>query len=407
MKNLIYILTLFLFIATSCDTTDPKPPEEKPPGYQEDIPWPSLSDSPWPMFRGNPMGNGRYKGIIPNFSKITNSFENYNTVSAAVVGEDSCFYFVANDIPSGLVCLTSHGNQKWIYELPRGFGTNGVSTPIIKNNGDIIFSYPRTDSIYSISQTGVLNWGLRINCNNEITINKNRIIYAASEEPEAVNAISEDGQLLWKMENNDFALSSLTLSPDGNTLYVRGVHSIALFAIDVNTQSIKWTITGYRGRAQPFVDSQGNVYLTFSETINNSKYRLFCYDDEGNLRWKATEPNGESEAFFSPTMDINGNTYLGGNFLYAINYNGELIWKKKFNLISNDLLSDSNGNIIFTNQNEDGSLIQSLVLTNNNGDIVNELALPNYSGLQYFSPAISYGSLLLPYAFNDLVLYIQ
>ena len=44
----------------SCKESPITPSESpKPPGYQEDIPWPSLADSPWPMFYGNPQNNGR------------------------------------------------------------------------------------------------------------------------------------------------------------------------------------------------------------------------------------------------------------------------------------------------------------------------------------------------------------
>ena len=64
------ILVLLILALVGCDTTDPQPPEEKPPGYQEDIYWPSLADSPWPMYRGNPQGThstkfpGPSSGII-------------------------------------------------------------------------------------------------------------------------------------------------------------------------------------------------------------------------------------------------------------------------------------------------------------------------------------------------------
>ena len=65
-SNLI-LLILFanLLLLTACeDEVIQSPP--KPPGYQEDIPWPSLADSPWPMNHHDPQSSGRSKFIGPS-----------------------------------------------------------------------------------------------------------------------------------------------------------------------------------------------------------------------------------------------------------------------------------------------------------------------------------------------------
>ena len=60
---------LFLISWSSCrKSTEPIGTEKPPPGFQENIPWPSLADSPWPMADHDPQSTGRsnLKGPITN-----------------------------------------------------------------------------------------------------------------------------------------------------------------------------------------------------------------------------------------------------------------------------------------------------------------------------------------------------
>ncbi len=406
MKLLVIILTITLLAITSCDTTNPKPPEEKPEGYQEDIPWPSLANSPWPMYHGNPMGTGRLNGTIPAFSKIEKTFDNYVATSGAVVGEDSCFYFVAAAIPSGLVCFTPLGEKKWIYELPRAFYNFSISTPLVTKNGDIIFGYPRTDSVYSISSKGELNWRVALNCDYELNIGKDGTIYSYSKEPTAINAISKDGELMWTLQNNYFkTFSAMAISPDGNSLYSPGVLGVALLAVDLNSQSIKWQIDGIiTPFATPLVDSQGNVYVVLTKT-EETELGLFSYTPEGKLRWKVILNEGE-HSVYSPTMDRYGNIYVNFKNLYSIDYEGNILWKKDFQVIPNELLIDEMDNILFV-EREFVDDILSLIQINTKGEVVNQIALPNSLNFQYYSPAINYHSILLPLTNTNKLLYIK
>jgi hypothetical protein len=64
-SKLIYFVLFLLLMLLSCKENPTTPSEEpKPPGYQEDIPWPSLADSPWPMYRGNPQYTGRANILV-------------------------------------------------------------------------------------------------------------------------------------------------------------------------------------------------------------------------------------------------------------------------------------------------------------------------------------------------------
>ena len=60
-KIIFLIIILLIFISCRKDTTGIETEEPLPPGYQQDIPWPSLADSPWPINHGDPQSTGRSK----------------------------------------------------------------------------------------------------------------------------------------------------------------------------------------------------------------------------------------------------------------------------------------------------------------------------------------------------------
>ncbi len=411
MKKLIIILAVLFLIFISCDTTDPKPPEEKPPGYQEDIHWPSLADSPWPMYHGDPQATGRLKGEIPVFNKIEKQIEEYFSVSAPVVGEDSCFYFISSQFPSGLICLTQEGERKWIYSLPRGYGADGVSSPLVTNSGDIIFGYNRTDSIYSISSSGKLNWRVSLKCRNELNIGEDGTIYAFSTVPKALNAISSSGNIIWSLEDPDLYTLSTAISPVGNTVYSLGVNGIALIAIDLNSKNIKWKIKAeepdiYRN-ATPLVDYQGNIYVIMRE-VGRDTNGIYSYSENGNLRWHVILPDVGTDEPFNPVMDRNGNIYVGTKILYAIDYTGNIVWQKDFIQLSNELLVDNRENLLFATNELTEFWLETLIQINGKGDIINKISLPNFTGAQYFAPAVGYTSILMPLSYaQDAVLFIK
>ena len=129
MKKLITITGALMVALTlvnfQCNENIVEPPPGNPPGYQEDIPWPSLADSPWPMYRSNPQFTGRCN-VTNTFSG--NIFFENDTVKVAsgiTVAVDSSFYVAAlND----LFAFDKNGNLLWNYT------TRSVSENIVFSN---------------------------------------------------------------------------------------------------------------------------------------------------------------------------------------------------------------------------------------------------------------------------------
>ena len=116
--NLSLFLCLMLVLLTTCDLFDSSEPKPLPPGYQYDIPWPSLADSPWPILHRNPQATGRGGQILENLGQIKWEFNfselGEDLVSGVVVGTDSSIYFVTEmHFSAGLYCVNYAGKLKW------------------------------------------------------------------------------------------------------------------------------------------------------------------------------------------------------------------------------------------------------------------------------------------------------
>ncbi len=91
MKRLNYILLALLVVfCTNCErSTEPIENDKPPPGFQEDIPWPSLADSPWQMYHGDPQSTGRSKYPGPISGTIDWFVDSLYTYSGISIGDGS------------------------------------------------------------------------------------------------------------------------------------------------------------------------------------------------------------------------------------------------------------------------------------------------------------------------------
>ncbi|MDP2364134.1 MAG: hypothetical protein Q8M94_10235, partial [Ignavibacteria bacterium] len=87
---LILCTNIILFTACKDEITQPPP---KPPGYQEDIPWPSLADSPWPMYQHDPQNTGRSKYKGPQSGVTTWDYDSVSIESSVVIGLNGSIIF--------------------------------------------------------------------------------------------------------------------------------------------------------------------------------------------------------------------------------------------------------------------------------------------------------------------------
>ena len=129
IKYFVFIALVVVCFSNCQKSTEPIGNDKPPPGYQEDIHWPSLAESPWPMSRHDPQSTGRSKEIGPTFGVIDWSIEPYWLETGLSIGPDSTIYFNYGD----LFAYSPDGEEKWILELNQ----YGGSAPIIAADGTI------------------------------------------------------------------------------------------------------------------------------------------------------------------------------------------------------------------------------------------------------------------------------
>jgi len=326
--SLIILLTIFL---SGCKTSsEPVPPEKKPPGYQEDIPWPSLADSPWPMYGADPQNTFRSKTNSPLTGEFDWVFETFDNEYSVVLGPDSTIYLVMGQSGSStILALDLNGSLKWETFLDK---SGALSTPTVLADGSVLAA--TIDKFYILSPVGKIsksfvNPGARFWPNIKINVSYDgNIIYI--RDFKIIESMSLEGTINWSFQNENIPfLSKFTaFSPDGNTLYLGGS---GLIAFDLNNQEIKWQTDNSFGNSEIMVDSHGKVYSL--QDTNTSHISVSRFSAEGDLEWKYNFIGTEGM-----TLDKNGNIYLGSP-LISLDYNGKLRWST--NIYTDGMLSNN------------------------------------------------------------------
>jgi hypothetical protein len=373
MRKLISLIILSILFLSGCkSSTEPVPPEKKPPGYQENITWPSLANSPWPMFHGNPQGTGRTKEItsvsLQNLIAIQiEGGTSFSSISSPIIGRDSTIYFASSlesdsnctNCKSFLYAIT--GENEILWKLPLDGRGQGCLSPLVDNKGTI---YVATIDgyLYAVDPFGNIKWkyyaGIVGFGGEGVYIDKNGSIYLLSGNGNLMS-LTNSGEIRWNLKfDNGFLFSSnhsIVFSPDGNSLYVAGVDS-TLYSIDTNGK-LNWAFNnGGHIFHSPLVDSQGNIY--FGTNDSNGKNGIYSLTPGGKIRWfYESTPSNQN-----PTMDKDGNLYFSAEGkLISLDWTGKLRWTKQFNVISHLICSDD-GKIFFFGEkptllNKDGNIL--------------------------------------------------
>jgi len=228
MRYLI-ILLIFSVYFTGCDSSEPKPPD-KPPGYQEDIPWPSLADSPWPRDHGDAQSTGRskYPGLASGSVAWTLDSVSHNC-GISIAADNSIYLSTFNTFGfvAGLFKVSQNGEILWYFDTGRTI--SNLSTPLITSDGTIIASSGYGSEMFAFSPDGTLKWRLKLDnrmAQRGINIGKDGTIYTVDWN-QKLYAISQTGNVLWTLlleENipHPYAThAGSAFSPDGNLLYIR------------------------------------------------------------------------------------------------------------------------------------------------------------------------------------------
>lgn len=355
MKSIKYFSFLLILILTalSCSEKSVNPTEnQRPTGYQEDIPWPSLADSPWPMNHHDPQNTGRSDFMGPSSGVIDWLLDANYIQSGISIGLNKAIYL---DKDNKLTSVNYSGLINWQYSL-NGFI---LSTALIDKDNRIYFC--AANMLYSLIDDS-LNWSYEAagNTENMMTIGIDGIIYIL-DRTSKLYAINSSGKLLWDYSDQDFNISmgGMAFSPDGKTLYITGKTS-DIMAFDVVNKTITWSFGNGVQYNSPLVDYQGNVYYLKSESDTNPGNGILnCINKSGSFKWKYEfkfPPN--TGLFYSntPTIDKNGNIYFAYDTLYSVDYSGILRWKKSINGYSDcPLVCDGNSDIYVGTMNVDNS----------------------------------------------------
>jgi hypothetical protein len=338
MKHLNFFLFFLLVMAfMNCQkSTEPIENDKTPPGFQEDIPWPSLADSPWPIDHGDAQSTGRSKYPGPANGSIGWSIDTVSLNCGISLGEDGSVYFSPHVVASksGLYKVSIEGEVVWFYDT--GYSISNMTTPLITKDGTIIACNGMRGSVFAINPDGSLKWEYEIGeliLQRGINIGKDGTIYVIDSN-KTLYAISPTGSLSWtlSLETVEYnGIQGTSFSPDGNILYTRGKYN-SLIAVDINTKSIKWTF-GDRvdsGGATPVVDVDGNIYiLGIPLESDGVKASLTALNSSGEIKWRYFFGTSQDiVSYYAPTIDKQGNIFFAHDSLYSLNYLGELNWKK-------------------------------------------------------------------------------
>jgi hypothetical protein len=409
------LLVFLVMFYTSCEkSTNPTDNDKPPPGFQEDIPWPSLADSPWPMYHGDPQSSGRSILSGPMTGEIEWVIDSVYIKSGTSVGPDSTIYFInlVPPTPSGLIAVNPNGSIKWINEE---VVTNPDvhTTPLITADNNIIIGGGQDRTIYALNSDGLVKWKYVADSHiyfGGLNIDLNGNIYFVARD-QNLYVISKNGTLITKIYNPDFVWAEYAgtgFSPDGSTIYVPG-YGPTVFAVDVKTYIIKWSFGEVRLWGSPVVNSQGHIYIHSKlEDLNEGKASLYCINADGTIRWSYPHNNpffDEPISYLEGTIDKMGNYYFGFDSLYSVDFNGKLNWKISLNgYLEFPLVSDNNSNIYYKLDDRKGGYINRFVSTDMSGNSNWQINIdPGQFG--GYSPAIGFNQELYIPTYKSTLFY--
>ncbi len=163
MKIITAAFLITIFFLSSCSDKTTNPPENvHPPGYQENLNWPSIANNSWPMYRGNPSGTAHIGSKMSIAGVEDWHIDTLRTLTNCTAGEDSTIYVIVQSVNnpisiSGLAAINIIGKIKWLFQFPVK-NSETASSPIITSGGNILISSPGENKFYSVGVNGKKNW---------------------------------------------------------------------------------------------------------------------------------------------------------------------------------------------------------------------------------------------------------
>ena len=347
-------LTILLFISCKDEVIQPIP---KPPGYQEDIQWPSLANSPWPMFQHDPQFTGRSEFRGPRNGNIVGEFS-FNAIpeySGIVISENEEIIFTtsnvfdSNTVSAFLYKLNKDLSVQWRTNLSLGKSAEMASKPLLDKEGNV-YNGGYAGYFISNKNSGVENWifdtGSIIHTGfTGSNLDKNGNIYFSTIQSLVV--MNNSGNKLFDFP--EYHSSPILFPPDGKIFYA--IHNASsLDAVDLSG-NILWSYPfNTYWSPIPLCDSQGNIYMSTNDST------FISINKSGNKRWEFHIDKNTGlpfsdyiDFYVASAIDKNGNIlFRTGSYLYSVNYAGQLNWKSFFpDAAGSNIVIDAKG-VIYT-----------------------------------------------------------
>jgi outer membrane protein assembly factor BamB len=317
------VLIVSLFVVSGCKknsgTTNPATDAGVP---QQQIAWPSLANAAWPIARHDAQGTGRSQYRGPQLGRVKASFHSLAPATCPIVGPDSLLYFGAG---SALVSATPSGIIAWSLLLSNRTGIDpGTNPPVLLSDGNVFFGVTtggaitvnRSDTAtrVSIPMPGKIMM-------RQIGISKNGVIFAGGGIGTPSLYAIASGSIVWSKTApsgyfNVSEKAGIAFSPDGATMYIPGMTTPSLFALDLNG-NLLWSDSLSGGIVSALsVDNAGNIFGWTSKS-------LVSIAPDGSLRW--SKPTTSSN--WDVTIDNQGNiAYLMDGKLNSVTNDGKDRW---------------------------------------------------------------------------------
>jgi len=295
-----------------------------------------------------------------------------------------------------------NGTEFWKYET-NSWIPNEMSPVAIKDS--TVYMISNIPYIYALTYHGNLKWIVHLERTTfkqlQLSIDKAGNLYFPTKD--TLRVFSPEGEVLLQKRFEQIS-SDISFSVDGTRLYFKsGNHMDGPNGYSyLNTTDLQGNILWQRkflnsNYAAPAVDNQGNIYVYGDDTLDFKKAYLFSFKPDGEVKWKY-----QIQGYFyhsAPTIDSDGNIIfyckngIGSlNYIVSLDYYGDVNWEYPlepqmhqydpfFAMVDHGLVCDADGSIYFGSAT--GNYFYAL---NKAGELMWKLPLNGYE--YYSSPAI-------------------